>query len=486
MTQPLRIAIVHYHLRAGGVTRVIEQASTALIASGCEVAVFAGEVPADFSLSPEVRLQILPGLNYSSEYSEEMVARLETDLDAACIKAFGRMPDVWHFHNHSLGKNLNLPHIVKYWSEKGRAMVLQIHDFAENGRPENYQRLLQIAAQGDTTRLAEILYPVAPGIHYAVLNPRDLEILRAAGAGESVSILSNPVEWDESRVHSRGLLKERFTLYPCRPIRRKNIGEALLWTFFFEEGERLVIPVAPHLEADRKAYALWCECAAQLRLPVEFEAIPRLAPNLETLVASAHRILTTSIMEGFGMTFLEPFLAGKPLIGRNLPEITENFSSDGIGLQHLYTSLPIPVEWVGHKRLQQSFKSAILRLKKAYGIKIPESSIEKTESLFINSDTVDFGHLSEDIQREVLMLICVNPEMKKQILTSLLAVPSTPQLSRDAIREYYSASRYAKNAIRLYKEILSATGTASGYLNAQSILETNVSQSLPLLLRITG
>ena len=43
-------------------------------------------------------------------------------------------------------------------------------------------------------------------------------------------------------------------------------------------------------------------------------------------MASAHRLVTTSVAEGFGLAFLEPWLFGKGLLGRNLPEITVDFA----------------------------------------------------------------------------------------------------------------------------------------------------------------
>ncbi|MEO8206316.1 MAG: hypothetical protein ABI615_09045, partial [Chthoniobacterales bacterium] len=76
MSDSLRIAIVHYHLRAGGVTRVISHATKALVAAGHEVAIFAGEAPPDFVIPEGVRLQIIPELNYSTEYSQALVDQL--------------------------------------------------------------------------------------------------------------------------------------------------------------------------------------------------------------------------------------------------------------------------------------------------------------------------------------------------------------------------------------------------------------------------
>jgi glycosyltransferase involved in cell wall biosynthesis len=52
-------------------------------------------------------------------------------------------------------------------------------------------------------------------------------------------------------------------------------------------------------------------------------------------------MITTSRREGFGMVFLEPWLFGKPVVGRNLPGVTRDFLDSGLILNHLYSSLPV-------------------------------------------------------------------------------------------------------------------------------------------------
>ena len=61
--------------------------------------------------------------------------------------------------------------------------------------------------------------------------------------------------------------------------------------------------------------------------------------------ASPH-FVTTSIAEGFGLTFLEAIVFGRPLLGRDLPEITTDFRSQGINLQSLYSGLLVPRRWI--------------------------------------------------------------------------------------------------------------------------------------------
>ena len=59
------------------------------------------------------------------------------------------------------------------------------------------------------------------------------------------------------------------------------------------------------------------------------------------MVAHAEAIVSTSIAEGFGLGFLEPWTFGKGLCGRNIPEITKDFENLGINLQNLYSRLSL-------------------------------------------------------------------------------------------------------------------------------------------------
>ena len=55
----------------------------------------------------------------------------------------------------------------------------------------------------------------------------------------------------------------------------------------------------------------------------------------------ADRIVTTSRREGFGMSFLESWLFGKPVVGRNIGYVTQDFKEEGLVLENLYDKLPV-------------------------------------------------------------------------------------------------------------------------------------------------
>jgi glycosyltransferase involved in cell wall biosynthesis len=50
----------------------------------------------------------------------------------------------------------------------------------------------------------------------------------------------------------------------------------------------------------------------------------------------AHAVLTTSKVEGFGYTFVEGWLCHKAVVGRDIPEVTQDFVTAGMQMSHLY------------------------------------------------------------------------------------------------------------------------------------------------------
>ena len=85
---------------------------------------------------------VTPRLQYDTQpvdESAELAGQLRRQLSA-----LGFQPDqtVLHVHNHSLGKNASLPGALRLLAEDGYALLLQIHDFAEDCRPRNYCHLI--------------------------------------------------------------------------------------------------------------------------------------------------------------------------------------------------------------------------------------------------------------------------------------------------------------------------------------------------------
>jgi hypothetical protein len=166
----MKVAIIHYHLEPSGVSRVIERASRELTRRGIAHVILVGKCAHDIANTLPVR--VVDGLAYSNAPLDKQGAEKFLDaLRAAATDALGAPPDIWHFHNHSLGKNRAVPLIVSMLASQRERLLLHIHDLAEDGRPENHANIADCPN----------LYPLAPQIHYAFINSRDCNHFIKAG-----------------------------------------------------------------------------------------------------------------------------------------------------------------------------------------------------------------------------------------------------------------------------------------------------------------
>ena len=412
MTRPKRLAIVHYHLLPGGVTRVISHAATVMSQRGWSVVILCGRDPEPYQQF-DAEVLVLKDLYYHAAMPDCAEAIAAAMLQMA-TDALGGEPDVWHAHNHSLGKNAAYPAALRILANRGHRLMLQIHDFAEDSRPHDYRRLLQ-ALGSDEQQLGRICYPIADHVHYAVLNSRDHQYITTAGLDVSrIHLLPNAVQLpmnDEVSDVDPALL-----LYPTRGIRRKNIGEFILWSALAEQGQRFAITLAPTKgSSERSYYDRWMVFAKRQQLPVEFEFGACSDKSFTALLSSASALVTTSIAEGFGLAFLEPLLVGRPVVGRNLPVITDDFSANGIDLKGLYQRLDVPIEWVGADILSRVIATALDKTYQAYGRPYNHRMIEQAIAAAVQGERVDFGHLDESMQERVIKHICQSPSESSAI-----------------------------------------------------------------------
>lgn len=319
------VAIVHYHLRPGGVTSVIRRVSAALARLDIRHVVLTGESRTD----AEMPAATVDGLGYGGPPDDPAtgVARLKQ----AAAAALGREPDVWHFHNPSLGKNPRIAAWVDRLAREGAALVLQIHDLAEDNRPANFE----------VVRHFPHLYPFAPRIGYVFLNSSDRDLFISSGLPEAY-LLPNPLPVNEAPPPPPGPPR---VLCPVRAIPRKNLAELLLLAAASPPGTRFAVARAPENPDWMPGYEFWKSVAARLDLPVDFEVVDRLLPSggreasLEAWIGASTHFVSTSVAEGFGMAFIEAAAWGRPLIGRDLPRVTRDFAAGGLCVGRLYQRL---------------------------------------------------------------------------------------------------------------------------------------------------
>ena len=501
----MNLAIVHYHLNRGGVTRVIENQLRALDAvlggEPWRVAIFYGgrrkgwiKRVARELRSIRLTLVEVPGLEYDTLDGSTAAAdpqELAKDLRLAFERqGFAAGSTVVHVHNHALGKNRALPAAVARLAETGFPVLLQVHDFAEDFRPANYRWLLGGESNGAR------FYPQAADIHYAALNNRDRDILESAGVdARRLALLPNPappLAGMPDRKDSRRRLRQRFgvpaadryLLYPIRCIRRKNVGEALLYSALAQSaknsrGTVVGMTLAPLNPAELPIYAAWKDCARRLQLPCRFEVGAADGLPFAENLAAADAIITTSLAEGFGMVFLESWLAGRPLLGRDLPEITADFRSRGVELPWLSPALMVPLDWPGADRFSETFLSTYARVLESYGRRQPPDLAAALERK-IQGDMVDFGDLDEPMQQTVIERVCAsarnrdmvleaNPGLEAALNVNIESAAEVIGRNTQAIREGYSLASSGRFLLALYEKVQHTHPTAAGQIECQPL-----------------
>ncbi len=489
MTDALRIAVVHYHLRPGGVTSVIASAARALEERDVELVVLA-DGPDPLPRLPHAAA-LVPELNYAEPDSALPPTALIAGLRKAARRALGADPDVWHIHNHTLGKNCALTAAVREMADSGQKILLQIHDFPEDGRPVNYATLLNAVGTEDSRQLGAVLYPLGNHVHYAVLNPRDHRILKEAGfPAERLHLLPNPVpadHFEKLKMREPGGDAPRLFLYPTRAIRRKNLGEFLLWSALAPPGDRFASTLAPTGAADVASYNRWIAFAREAALPVEFGIGMKKPIPLPRLYANAHAVVTTSIAEGFGLAFVEPWLAHRPLLGRDIPDITGGFKKEGLDLSGLYAELTLPAAWIDRNALRRRIELGYRHLLSNYGRMPKPDECKRAEAAVLVDDRVDFGRLDEEFQREVISRLIRNPAARTELTPSSLpdreAAAPVITANRRCVERTHSLKSYGKKLQAIYQSLAGAEPSAIQTPDATRILDAFLSPEHFRLLR---
>lgn len=438
----MKIAILHFHLNTGGVTQVIKHQAAVLKSLGHDVVLLSGETPP----SPmEVPVAVIQGLGYDQigqapVPANEVVSKIMQALDRHGL----HLPDLVHVHNPTLAKNSQLLDIIRRLHENDIPLLCQVHDFAEDGRPETF-----------------FPGPYPSDCHFAVINLRDYHILRTAGLKDpGLHYLPNPVSpW--SKVDDRQMATQRAVLYPVRAIRRKNIGEAILIHCCRHFHRPLLITLPPTSTSDMPAYDLWRHLVDQQGLNVVFEA--GLKSDFHRLTSRCDYVLTTSITEGFGFAFLEAWTGYKLLSGRLLPDICGDFSNHGIQLDHLYRRLMIPLSWIKAGELQRIWSQTMRDAGRHYGIALPEEFIADGWHQITSTDHIDFGLLDEGYQHQIVCKVIQDRNAREQLCDKNPAIQlkEDPLMSRtmilsnrEAVLDHYSTQRYTEHLMRVYDRVV--------------------------------
>ncbi|HLO60606.1 MAG TPA: hypothetical protein VK179_17785 [Bacteroidales bacterium] len=425
----MEVAILHYHLNPGGVTRVIEAQVKGLLTQPgkLKLSLISGTSGQNFHEPMPVHTSDLLFYNEDDDCPEDILHKVNSVIDF--LKRVTTKRTVLHCHNINLGKNPVLTLAIYELALQGYRILNHIHDFPED-RPANLSRLGQYVAAHGSESASEVLYPSLSNYHYAVLTMCDYERIALKDISPSrIHLLPNcvmPSGKEAGRAHTSGIRKtlgidpgKILCTYPVRAIARKNIGELVLLAALFKDSCRFAITLAPLNPLEIPLYSNWKAFCESRGIPVIFEAAEKV--NFNKLLASSDFCISTSIREGFGMTFLEPWQAGVPVIGRELPCVINDLKAKGLIFPRLYPAVLVSV----------------------------------------GNEPVDFGHLSAGNQELIVQGIMGNTAARQQIVTDNPFLenffdPVSPEIienNRSVIQQHFSADQYGRELFRIYREV---------------------------------
>ena len=362
MNAPTILIQVHYHLRNGGVRRVMEELSNSflnLIPSGQSIFCVGGKNSNQNNSNAQI--YHYAQLDYCDNIIEDELkaqsAKIHEFLLTIINKSMLSGPVLVLGQNINLSKNLALSLAFSQLVEECKSsdqvrFSIMVHDLAEENRPDRMTVIRAAETAGLPAR--KMLWP---NCHYISVNKRNLRILELAGY--SASYLPNRISFDpktcniDKNALMRALHKvassDKISIqndggiifYPVRVIERKNLPEAIL-VFTILTKNILLVGSCGHGDSDRSSFVRLKKLVSRLKLPVIFEA-DRISSICNAGFSSLYLIcdhaISTAKSEGFGYGIYEPYLYGKKLAGR----LPHGLEEDGIiDLSNLYHSLPIP------------------------------------------------------------------------------------------------------------------------------------------------
>jgi len=407
----MKIIIGHYHLNPGGVTKIIQSQLRGLAnIEDLEVVVVCdGQGLENIQLPDNATFKPFEKLGYKPILGDAASMRDTVESIITFFKEIADKDDIIHFHNIGLGKNAALSYAMFLLAGEGHRIVNHAHDFPED-RPKNLKYLQEGLGILGVEDIETVLYPNLENYIFGVLNSYDQNRLLKIGLPESrIKLWPNPVaiptisseltkEDAKAKVENALSLEKGKLLvaYPVRVIQRKNIGEYILLAAAFSDKANFIVTLPPLNPIEIEPYNKWVAFCKENNINLIFEAGQKL--EFEWIMKGADVCFTTSIMEGFGMVFVEPWLWGTAVAGREITAVLPDLKSLGLEYPLIYKDLA--VEWKGEKLdfplLEMQEQMAVIKTILNDG----KSSFTKNNSAvanFFNTGKIEFENNNKSI-----------------------------------------------------------------------------------------
>ncbi len=313
-----------------------------------------------------------------------------------------------------------------HMKDLGKKFVYRVHDFVQERREnfENFKKFSQNPFE-IVPNWHDVLYPNTPNVKYIAISHNDFSRLVEHGIDEkNIFYVPNCVDEDiipaddESKTLRERIVRKYnippdsyLVLYPVRCVRRKNVEEAIFLTQLFnvlaqeetymEECKlsgkfHLLVSISPNTGDDYDYTQQLRKFVAKHHLPVtigvdDLVSLKRVYNRkgkiekyaVGDLYQSVDLVVTTSILEGFGFVYIEPWILDKAVIGRSVPIVTPDFQASGMKLGHMYNALLVDnQDFKDIGKGQSPNKALAMRLSKIPKLKkarFVENTIRKNE-----------------------------------------------------------------------------------------------------------
>ena len=427
---PNSLLIIHYHFKKGGVTDVISRALKAIAVSAqidnthYKITLASGEKENALSYPYKdrdiSRVSInsieIPTLQYYSQskvFDDSHVSQLQDFFDE-----YTASHRIWWVHNHHLGKN---PYFTKllmqHLDNTQQPCILHMHDFPESARFANLallQNVLPLSA----------CYSAMPHTQYAVINSIDKMHLKNGGLQAHYIPNIIPAVTPVTTSHAHEVLYELaphhaappqeatlFT-YPVRCIRRKNVLEGALiakaYAHYINHACNFNITLAG-LSEQEKQYSETVKSLFEDGTICGFFNLGAHADNtlaLSDMCGASDVVISSSVQEGFGFSYIGAAMWGCPLLARDIPVTQDSKKALHAWRTHWYSSVDIPWAILSNTEKQELDAAYMQKICALQDMGVYThtniSQLQAELKALMQAPTIDFSFLSVNIQVNLL------------------------------------------------------------------------------------
>jgi hypothetical protein len=156
----------------------------------------------------------------------------------------------------------------------------------------------------------------------------------------------------------------------------------------------------------------------------------------------------------------------------------------GMSFDSLYSSMPIPVDWIDANKLRMRLSEALTRTYASYDLDLPDGAVDVALSgIQPSPDYLDFGGLDEELQKDVIRKLLSDPSLKQELPVNQLMWNPCDEVMQTILGDHYNMKQYGGRLMEIYGQLMSATPTPLSYLSNKCIVQNYLNPERFRLLR---